>query len=83
MAVMGAIKAHENLEISGNDDVEVDAPAELRPTCREFYQAASVITRYMDGMDSDPIAHAMIIFFANFLYLFLAQSSNPILPQTP
>ena len=35
---MGRIKARENLEISGNDDVEVDAPVELRPTCREFYQ---------------------------------------------
>ena len=55
--VMGAIKARENLKISGNDDdVDVDAPVELRPTCRKFYQAASVIARYMDGMDTDPIA---------------------------
>jgi hypothetical protein len=37
-------------------DVDVDAPVELRPTCREFYQAASFIARYMDGMDTDPIA---------------------------
>ena len=43
---MSAIKARENLEISGNDDdVDVDAPVELRPTCREFYPAASVIAR--------------------------------------
>ena len=54
--VMDAIKARENLEINGiNDDVDVDAPVEPRPTCRELCQAASVIARYMDDMD-DPIA---------------------------
>ena len=54
-AVMDAIKACENLEINGNDHVDEDAPVEPCPTCHKFYQAASVITRYMDDMD-DPIA---------------------------
>jgi hypothetical protein len=64
-AVMDAIKARENLEINGNDDVDEDASVEPRPTRREFYQAASVITRYMDDMD-DPIARRIEALLGSF-----------------
>ena len=51
-AVIDSIAAHENMEITGGDDVDDDTPIEPPPTRRDVLKAVSTISRYVDGMDN-------------------------------
>ena len=48
---MDAVKARENIEINGGDDVDEGVDTELLPTRREVLKAVSTINKYIDGLD--------------------------------
>lgn len=52
-AVMDAVKARENMEVTGCDDVDNDVPPEPRPTRRDVVKATSIINKYIIESD-DP-----------------------------
>lgn len=52
-AVMDAVKACENMEVTGCDDVDDDVPPEPCPTRRDFVKATSIINKYIIKSD-DP-----------------------------
>jgi hypothetical protein len=51
-AVLCAQKAWEEILINGRDDIDDDAPTDPCPTCHQVLQAAVVINRYVDSLDS-------------------------------
>ena len=53
-AVIDAITACENLDISGSDDVG-NGPIEPCPTCRDVLKAVSIIEKYTSDLN-DPLA---------------------------
>jgi hypothetical protein len=56
--IMDAVDAHENIDNNGNDGDDVDCndgPVEACPTIHKVWQAAVVLSRYIDELD-DPIA---------------------------
>jgi len=55
-AVMDAVKARENIEINGGDNIDDEAFIEPRPTRREVLKAVSTIGKCIDD-SSDPTAH--------------------------
>jgi hypothetical protein len=56
-SVIDAIKARENLEINGGDDVDDEFEiVEPRPTRRDVLKAVSTINKYIDELDSDPVS---------------------------
>jgi hypothetical protein len=64
-AVMDAVEARENIEITGGDDVDNDIPLDPRPTYRDVLKAVSTIRRYIDDLN-DPIARKMEALLASF-----------------
>ncbi len=46
-AVMDALEAHENMEITGWDDVDNNVPPEPCPTCCNVVKAVSTINKYI------------------------------------
>ena len=63
---MDAQKVLEDRPINGGDnDVNDNAPVEPYPTHQEVLQAASVIDKYIDGVD-DPIACKLKGILASF-----------------
>jgi hypothetical protein len=64
-AVMDAIKARENIEINGGDDVDDTLPLEPRPTHRDVLKAVSTIGRYIDDLN-EPIARKMEAILGSF-----------------
>ena len=48
---MDAVKARENIEINGGDDVDEGVDTELLPTRCEVLKAVSTINKYIDGLD--------------------------------
>jgi len=56
-SVIDAIKALENLEINGGDDVD-DELIEPRPMWHDVLKAVSTIKKYIDELD-DPVSHKM------------------------
>jgi hypothetical protein len=55
---MDSIKARENIDINGGDDVDDDTPAEPRPTRREVLKALSTISKCTED-SNDPIARKL------------------------
>jgi hypothetical protein len=54
--IMDAVDAHENIDNNGSDDVDCNnGPVEACPTIHKVWQAAVVLSRYIDELD-DPIA---------------------------
>ena len=66
-AVVDAIEARENIEITGGDDVDDvdDTPLDPRPTYRDVLKAASTLRRYTDNLN-DPTARKMEALLASF-----------------
>ena len=54
-SIMDAVKARENVEINGGDDVDEVVDTEPLPTRREVLKAVSTINKYIDGLD-DPVS---------------------------
>jgi hypothetical protein len=63
--VMDSIKAHENININGRDNVDDDSPMEPRPTCREVLKALSTIRKCIED-SNDPIACKLDILLETF-----------------
>jgi hypothetical protein len=59
-AVMDSIKARENIDINGGDDVDDDSPMEPCPTRREVLKALSTIGKCIED-SNDPIARKLDI----------------------
>ena len=55
-AVMEAREAHENMEMTGGDDIDEDCTVEPSPTRQQVLEAMHTIRRYTDELDG-PIAH--------------------------
>ena len=53
---MDAVKARENIEINGGDDVDEGVDTEPLLTRREVLKAVSTINKCIDGLD-DPVSH--------------------------
>jgi hypothetical protein len=66
-AVMGAIKARENIDINGGDDIEDGSHGHFdpRPTYRDALKAVSTIREYIEDLN-DPIARKMEGLFMSF-----------------
>ena len=66
-AVMGAIKACENIDINGGDDIKDGSHGHFdpRPTHREALKAVSTIREYIEDLN-DPIAQKMEGLFMSF-----------------
>jgi hypothetical protein len=64
-AVMDSIKARENIDINGGDDVDDDSPMEPRPTRREVLKALSTIGKCIED-SNDPIARKLDILLGTF-----------------
>ncbi|KAI9430609.1 hypothetical protein H4582DRAFT_1823854 [Lactarius indigo] len=54
-AVMDTIKAREDIEKNGGDDVDDDGPVKPRPSHRDVLKAVSTIIQYVSEMDN-PLA---------------------------
>ena len=55
-AVMDSIAVHENIEINGGDDADVDdTPIEPHPARRDVLKAVSTVSRYAEDLNH-PIA---------------------------
>ena len=52
---MDAVKARENININGGDDVDNGVAIEPRPTRREVLKATSTIRKYIEELD-DPVS---------------------------
>ena len=52
---LDAVKARENIEINGSDDVDEGVDTEPLLTRREVLKAVSTINKYIDGLD-DPVS---------------------------
>ena len=52
---MDAVKARENTEINGGDDLDEGVDTKPLPTRREVLKAVSTINKYIDGLD-DPVS---------------------------
>jgi DDE superfamily endonuclease len=80
-AVMDSIKARENIDINGGDDVDDDSPLEPHPTRREVLRVLSTIGKCIEA-SNDPIAHkldALMGTFSQQLRLNETQSMRPTL----
>ncbi|KIM36342.1 hypothetical protein M413DRAFT_78330 [Hebeloma cylindrosporum] len=64
-AVMDAIEARENIDITGGDDIEDGIPINPRPTHRDALKATATIARYIEDLN-DPIARKMESLLASF-----------------
>ena len=53
-SVMDAVKARENININGGDDVDNGVAIEPRPMRREVLKATSTISKYIEELD-DPV----------------------------
>jgi len=64
-AVMDSIKARENIDINGGDDVDDDSPVEPPPTRREVLKALSTIGKCLED-SNDPIARKLDTLLGTF-----------------
>ena len=65
-SVMDAIKARENIDINGGDDVDaIQVPTDPFPTHRDVLKAVSTIRRYIEDLN-DPIARKMEALLGTF-----------------
>ena len=64
---MAAIKARENIDINGGDDIEDGSHGHVDPcpTYRDVLKAVSTIRRYIEDLN-DPIARKMEALFMSF-----------------
>lgn len=61
-----AIDYKENGEINGgDDDVDDDSSVPVCPACREALQAASIVQRFIEGMD-EPYAQKLEVILVSF-----------------
>ena len=80
-AVMDSIKARENIDINGGDNVDDDSPMEPHPTRREVLRALSTISKCIEA-SNDPIARKLDTLMGTFsrqLRLNETQSMRPTL----
>jgi hypothetical protein len=64
-AVMDACEKHENIDITGSDDVDDSSPIKHCPTPCEALQAISLITNYIDTIN-DPTARKLEALLGGF-----------------
>jgi hypothetical protein len=64
-AVMDSIKACENIDINGGDDVDDDSPMKPHPTCCDVLKVLSTIGKCIED-SNDPVAHKLDILLGTF-----------------
>ncbi|KAF8885570.1 hypothetical protein CPB84DRAFT_1685422, partial [Gymnopilus junonius] len=76
-AVIDAIKARENLEINGGDDVDEDFPVESRPIRWDVLHAVSTIGKYVEDMDA-PLARNIEAILSSFNKQFRLEETRSL-----